>query len=112
MNCGPSRIKITVGEDKEFKIFLREEETNSPVDISSYTNGTVKFVNCKKEVISAAVPIPGTNPVNGEILVTLTPTETNKFDKLVTDLQLELTDGVKTKIIVLANKVEVIPQIY
>ena len=111
MSCAPSRVVVTVGEDKTFKIFLREEETGNPVDLSSYTIGTVNFCNCKEEKITASVPMPGSNPLSGEISVTLTPTETDLFDKSMKDIQIELNDGSLTRIIVLKNVLEVMEQI-
>ena len=112
MSCAPERVKITVGEDKEFKIFLREEESGNPIDLSAYNSGTVNFCNQLNEKISAVVAIPGSAPANGEISVVLTPTETSKFDHKTTDIQIELGDaGGKTRIIVLKNKVETIEQI-
>ena len=111
MTCTPNRVKITVGEDKVFKIFLREEESGNPIDLSVYTGGVIKFVNCQEACIEATLPVPGAAPANGELLVTLTPTETDQFDEMMRDMQVELTDGSSTRIIVLKNKLEVIEQL-
>ena len=111
MSCTPSRVKITVGENKSFKIFLREEETGSPIDISTYTAGTVKFVNKAGVVISKALAIPGANPVNGELLVELAPLETLQFDKCMKDIQVEYEKVGEKKIVVLKDKLEVIEKI-
>ena len=111
MSCTPNRVKITVGEDKQYKVFLRDEETGNPIDLSLYTSGTVSFCNCQEVKITAVVAMPGANPVSGEIAVILTPTETSQFDKTVKGQQIELSDGSKTRIIVLANTIETIEQI-
>lgn len=111
MSCAPQRVKVTVGEDKEFKIFLRDEETGNPFDLSTYTGGTVSFCNTQQDKITVSVPTPGSNPASGELVVTLTPSETEQFDKNMRDLQIEITDGTKTRIIVLKDKLEVIEQI-
>lgn len=111
MSCSPSRVKITVGEDKEFKIFLRDEDSGNPIDLSAYTSGAIKFINCQEVCIEVAVQMPGANPASGEVLVTLTPTETDQFDSLMTDMQLNLTDGSTTRIVVLKNKLEVIDKL-
>lgn len=109
--CGIQRVKITVGEDKEFKVFLREEESGNPIDLSVYTGGTINFCNSQDVKITKIVPIPGANPASGEIAVTLTPLETAQFDKGMNDMQLELTDATKLRIIVLENKLEVTEQL-
>lgn len=106
--CKPERVKVTVGEDKEFKIYLKDEETEQAFDLTDYTSGSIKFKNCDEVIITKSVPIPGANPKLGEVLVTLTPTETDQFDKLMRDMQINITDGSITRKILVKDKLEVL----
>ena len=101
------RAKIVVGSKAQFKLFLIDEQKR-PISLSPYNAGKLVFCNCDGVRTEITLTVPGANPDRGEILVNITAVQSANADKKWKDADVELTDGVDTVVIPLADKFEIV----
>lgn len=106
-NCKTDRAQIIVGSKATFSIFVIDKDERA-IDLNDYVSGKLVFCNCSGVRTEITLAIPGSNPTQGEIAVSITDVQSANADKNWESADLELVDGsAETTLILLNNKFEV-----
>lgn len=106
-NCNSGAAKIIPGSKAQFTLYLVDDE-GRPVSLTPYSAGNLVFLSKTGTRTVIALLVPGANPDKGEIPVVLTAANTATADQGWLNADIELTQGVDTLIIPIADKFEIV----
>ncbi len=107
-NCFLDRAKIIPGSKAEFDLYLQDEAGRAK-SLSPYASGKLVFLNCDGVRTEITLPVPGANPDNGKIPVTITAIQSANADDKWVNADLELVEpSSEVTVVPLANKFEIV----
>lgn len=100
---------VYIGEDKTLVIYLYDEVTFEPIDISSYTDYSLCLINDDDSVLTKAGAVVGTGNT-GKFSVALTSAETTllKASTQILSIKLEDSGGPTVDIEEFSNNITVV----
>lgn len=104
MTCeANNRAELIPGSKLEFYVDLVDENTGRPVSLSTYDEGYAVFTNEAGDRIAVSLTVPGANPDQGSLLVSVPGATTANFDKCSLDFDIELLNSSTLELVVPIN---------